>query len=99
MSVNVNILSLILLFNEIRNPDKNSVLNMPIFKLSDGGTVHNEESTLSSINFDMDKIICDTLIKVSTLRIPLFYIWHIFLMFDCENRLGMGRERMKMIER
>ena len=47
----------------------------------------------------MDKIICDTLIKVSTLRIPLFYIWHIFLMFDCENRLGMGRERMKMIER
>ena len=72
MRVNVNILSLILLFNEIRNPDKNSVLNMPIFKLSDDGTVYNEESTLSSINFDMDKIICDTLIKVSTLGVALF---------------------------
>ena len=71
MRLNVNILSLILLFDEIRNPDKNSVLNMPIFKLSDGGTVHNEESTLSSINFDMDQIICDTLIKVSTLIIGI----------------------------
>ena len=72
MRVNVNILSLILLFNEIRNPDKNSVLNMPIFKLSDDGTVYNEETTLSSITFDMDKIICDTLIKVSTLGVALF---------------------------
>ena len=67
--------------------------------MSDDGTVHNEESTLSSINFDMDKIICDMLIKVSTLRVVLFYIWHIFLMFDCEYRLGMGRERMEMRDR